>query len=145
MLMTKSNRDFFNDQGDVTLMIQCRQFSNLFKILLVLTLPASFRNIRSKLKEIFWWQTFSHCNSMGLLLPATKVFIGFSMKRLSYMPHKRHAIDEKWLKSACSLRRCNWSKLLMDDGRMNKGQGMAYHPINSPGVFSSGEVKILTW
>ena len=66
MLMTKSNRSFFSNQGDVTrrLMIWAGQFSNLSKIAAIFTLSTSFRNIQSKLKELWWWQTFSHCTSM---------------------------------------------------------------------------------
>ena len=59
MLMTKSNRDFFSNQGDITLwlMIRSGQFPNLFEILFMSTLSASFTNIPSKLNELCWWQS----------------------------------------------------------------------------------------
>ena len=51
MLITKSNRNFFSNQGDVTLrwMIRSDQFSNLSEISSFSTLSASFRNILNKL------------------------------------------------------------------------------------------------
>ena len=53
-MMTKSNRSFFSNQGNVTLrlMIRSGQFSNFIEILSISTLSASFRYMQSKLTEI---------------------------------------------------------------------------------------------
>ena len=66
-LMTKSQRGFFSNQGDITLrvMIWPDQIFNSFEILSKSTLSTSFRNIQSKLKMLRWWQAFFHCKSMG--------------------------------------------------------------------------------
>ena len=67
MLMTKSNRGFFSNQGDgiLRLKILSGQFSNSTQNSSISTLSATFRKIQSKLNELMWWQTFSHCKSMG--------------------------------------------------------------------------------
>ena len=50
---------FFSNQGDITLrlMIQFSHYSNSSKISSMATLSASFRKIRSKRNELFWWQS----------------------------------------------------------------------------------------
>ena len=55
MLMTKSNRGLFSNQGDISLRLMIQrscQFSNLPEIFSMSNLSASFRNIWSKLKEL---------------------------------------------------------------------------------------------
>ena len=118
MLMTKSNRHFFSNQGDVILrlMIKPVQVSNSTEISSMSTLSASFRKIWSKLYELWWWQAFSHCKSRGPCgCHSNQSFHWISIKKLiSSMPHQRHAIYVKWLRSACRLRRYNWSRVWMD-------------------------------
>ena len=67
LLWWQSNRGFFSNQGNVTLRLMLRsgKFSKSFEISSISTLSASLRNIRSKLKELWWWKAFSHCKSMG--------------------------------------------------------------------------------
>ena len=86
-LMTKSNRSFFSNQDDVTLwlMIRSGQFSNLTELSSMSTLSASFRNIWSKLKELWWWQILSHCKSMEPCgCHSNKGFLWNSMKNLCH-------------------------------------------------------------
>ena len=59
-------------------MIRSGQFSNSFEILSMSTLFASFRNIRSKLEKLWWWETFSLCKSMGPSGCYSNQSIGFS-------------------------------------------------------------------
>ena len=56
MLMTKTNRGFFSNQGCVTfrLIIWSGQFSNLYEISSMSTLSVSFRNFQSKLNKLSW-------------------------------------------------------------------------------------------
>ena len=85
MLMTKSNRGFFSNQGDLILrlMIRSGQIFNSSELSSMSMLSASFRKIQSKLKELWWWQAFSHSISPWDLLVAiaTKVLIGISNYR----------------------------------------------------------------
>ena len=59
MQMTKSNRGFFSNHGDIPLgiMIWSSQFSNLSETSSMSTLSANFWNIQSKLNELCWWQS----------------------------------------------------------------------------------------
>ena len=59
MLMAKSNRCFFRNQGAVTLRIMIRsgRFSNLFEILSMCNLSASFRKNPAKRTELRWCQS----------------------------------------------------------------------------------------
>ena len=89
--------------------------SNQYEILSMSILSASFRNIRSKLKESWWWQAFSHCKSMGSCgCHQPRFSLDFHEKIMPSIPYQRHAIDEKWLRSACRLWRYNWSNVWTD-------------------------------
>ena len=58
-LMTKQNRDFFQQSRDVTLKLGSWSglFLNCSEISSMSTLSASFRNIRLELNELRWWQS----------------------------------------------------------------------------------------
>ena len=94
---------FFLSQGDVTLTVVIRSNRDFISV--------DFRNFQTNLNELWWWQTFSHCKARG-----------HCGKLMPSMSHHRHAIDEKWLRTAYRLWRYNWSEVLTDDGRTTGGR-----------------------
>ena len=97
-LLTKSNRSFFSNQGDVILrlMIRSGQFSNFAEISSMSTLSASFRNVWSKLKELWWWQTFSHHKSMEPCGCHSKQGFHWTfLKSIPSIPVQKHAIGKE--------------------------------------------------
>ena len=93
MLMTKSNRGFFSNQGDATLRLKIRsgQFSNPTEISSMSTLSASFRNIDQN-RRSYDHKHFSTASLWNLVVAIATM--DFHENLRSSMPHQRHAIDE---------------------------------------------------
>ena len=98
-------------------------------------LICKFQEYPIKLKELWWWQTFSHRKSME---PC-----GFHSNQGFHCIFTKSS-DEKWLRSACRLWRYIWSKVMTDDGRRTDVRMTEDHyPINSPETFGPGEIQLL--
>ena len=117
-LMTKSNIGFFSNQGDVTLTLS--RFHPCIPYLQVS--GASDKNWRSygNAKYYLW--------NLAVAI-AARFSLHFHEKIMSSMPHQKHVIAGKWLRSACRLWRCNWLNVWTDGWRTDRR--MAYHPISS--------------
>ena len=98
-LMTKSNSGCLGNQGDVTLRwsIETDQYSDLYEISSIYTLSASYRSIQLKLKELWWWQVFSHCKSMEPCgCHSNQTFRWISIKKLCYPSPTRGMLQMRY-------------------------------------------------
>ena len=128
-------------------MNRCSHFSNLSEIPSMSTLSASFRNIQSKLKEL-WWQTFSNCASMepcgchsnqGVSLDAHEKHM---LLILHPPPPNTHTLPRGMLQM-----RNDWDQPAdcgdisgKRSGRINR----LYYPLSSHGAFGQGELIIMS-
>ena len=119
------------------------KISNSSKISSMSTLPASFTNIWSKLKEFWWWQALSQWKSLGLCVCHFKQgFHWNSMKTL----HVCHQSPPEVCYRCENIEICLQTLEMIkgaDGRRTNDERRTDYYPLSSPGAFGPGELKKL--